>query len=201
MIRTIIFDVGQVLVDFHWEECIDKMDYDEDTKQRLKKATVLSPYWNEIDRGSHPLTYFIEECIKLDSEIEKAIREFYEKPEALVTEFSYAKEWLHQLKENGYGVYLLSNYGREHFENGRKRFQFMSEVDGEVISYQIQKTKPEKEMYEILIKKYNLVPEECIFLDDKKENVEAAEKQGIQGIVFTSYEDAIEQLRTHGVEC
>jgi len=54
--------------------------------------------------------------------------------------------------------------------------------------------KPEPGIYEALIKKYNLLPQECVFLDDREDNVEAAVKMGFQGIVVEAYEQTSETL-------
>ena len=71
---------------------------------------------------------------------------------------------------------------------------FMPLIDGGVISYEVKSVKPEPGIYEALIEKYDLVPEECVFLDDRPDNVEAAKKKGFHGIVAEGYEQASEAL-------
>ena len=71
---------------------------------------------------------------------------------------------------------------------------FLQYMDGTVFSYQYQIIKPDVRIYEQLLKNYDLRAEECVFIDDKAENVEAAKAAGYQGIVFTDYETVKEQL-------
>jgi putative hydrolase of the HAD superfamily len=93
-------------------------------------------------------------------------------------------------------VYLLSNYGKTSFEAARDkgRLSFLPLVDGSVISYEVQIVKPENGIYKALLAKYNLKAEECVFLDDKPENIEAAVKLGFHGIVVESEKQAKTEL-------
>ena len=91
---------------------------------------------------------------------------------------------------------MLSNYGKTSFEAARDngRLSFLPVVDGGGISYEVQIVKPEPAIYRKLLEKYNLSAEECVFLDDKAENIEAAKALGFHGIVVESYEQASEAL-------
>ena len=61
-------------------------------------------------------------------------------------------------------------------------------LDGGVISYQIHAIKPDHEIYETLLKRYGLKPEECVFLDDRLENVEGGKRAGMEAVQITSRE-------------
>ena len=102
------------------------------------------------------------------------------------------------LKEQGYKVFLLSNYGKTSFEAARDhgRLSFLPLVDGSVISYEVQIVKPEPGIYHALLEKYDLKAEECVFLDDRADNIEAARALGFLGIVVESYEQAKKELET-----
>lgn len=90
------------------------------------------------------------------------------------------------LKKRGYGIYLLSNYCKELFDKHTAGAGFLNDLDGGVISYQIHKTKPDPGIYSFLLQKYGLNPSECLFFDDRAENVEAAQKLGIAAVQITS---------------
>ena len=98
------------------------------------------------------------------------------------------------LKEKGYKIYLLSNYSEELFHVHTKGAKFLDVLDGEVVSYQVHALKPDREIYEILLEKYSLKAEECLFFDDRMDNVEGAKKVGIQAIQVTSREMLNETL-------
>ena len=98
------------------------------------------------------------------------------------------------LKEKGYKIYLLSNYSEELFHVHTKGAKFLNVLDGGVVSYQVHALKPDREIYEILLKKYSLKAEECLFFDDRMDNVEGAKKAGIHAIQVTSREMLNETL-------
>ena len=101
----------------------------------------------------------------------------------------------HVVQARGYKVYLLSNYPRDAYKmHEAKHFDFASVVDGKVISGIERMSKPDPRIYRLLCERYSLIPGECVFLDDREVNIKAAIAEGMQGIVFTSYEDAQEKL-------
>lgn len=200
MIKTIIFDIGQVLAKFRWKDYMDDLGFNQEIKERVGRATVLSPYWSEVDRGIMTMPEIIEACVKLDKEIEAEIRLFFKDRRTMVVEFDYAKDLVKGLKEQGYHIYLLSNYGEENFSYVENVFSFMPYIDGKIISYQIKHIKPESEIYQALIDTYHLIPDECVFLDDVEANLKGAEKFGIHTIHFTDLESAKKRLKELKIE-
>lgn len=194
MIKNIIFDIGQVLASFRWREYIEEFGYSDEVMERLGKATVLSPYWNEVDRGVKTRDEIVELCVAYDKGIEEEIRKFYEDTSRLVVEFDYSYDWVKELKDKGYMIYLLSNYGEENFAHIKDVFRFFTLVDGAVISYQEKCIKPEERIYRTLLERYDLVPSECVFIDDLAANIEGARKLGIQGIQFLTLTQVEEEL-------
>ena len=197
MIRNIIFDIGNVLASFRWAELFKELGFTGEAFERIAAATVLHPtMWNEFDRSVMSDEEIIAGCIEQAPEYEKEIRLMFSKTELLVEKYEYSKRWIQELKEQGYYVYLLSNYGKTSFEAARDngRLSFLSLVDGAVISYEVKIVKPEQGIYMALLEKYNLKAEECVFLDDKEENIEAAKKLGFHGIVVKSGEQAMKEL-------
>ena len=105
------------------------------------------------------------------------------------TQWGYAPEvWekIHILKEKGYRIYLLSNYSKYLFEMHTKDAAFMDDLDGRLVSYEVHQVKPDRDIYETLIKRYDLDPKECLFLDDRKENTDTAESLGIKSVTIES---------------
>lgn len=198
MIKNIIFDIGNVLASFRWKDLFKDLEFAGEKFDRIAAATVLHPtMWNEFDRSLMPDEEIIARCIERAPEYEQEIRLLFSKTELLVEEYSYSYDWIKSLKEQGYSVYLLSNYGKTSFEAARDhgRLSFLPLVDGGVISYEVKIVKPEPGIYEALLTKYNLVAGECVFLDDRAENIAAAEQLGFHGIVVESFEQAKEELK------
>ena len=197
MIRNIVFDIGNVLAYFRWRDLFTDLGYTGERFERIAAATILHPtMWPEFDRSLMTDEEIIAGCVGRAPEYEAEIRMLFERTELLIEEYVYSYEWIKMLKERGYKIYLLSNYGKTSFEAAvnHGRLSFMPLVDGGVISYEVKIVKPEAGIYEALLKKYDLVPEECVFLDDRKDNVEAAEKLGFHGIVVDGYEQAAKAL-------
>jgi putative hydrolase of the HAD superfamily len=197
MIKNIIFDIGQVLARFRWREYIEDFGYSKEVAERLGKATVLSPYWNEVDRGVKTAQEIVELCVSYDKGIEQEIRKFYENTSKLVVEFDYSYDWVKELKDQGLKIYLLSNYGEGNFAHIKDVFRFFALIDGAVISYQEKCIKPEEKIYRTLLDRYELNPDECVFIDDLAPNIEGAKKLGIHGIQFLELDQVKEELKTY----
>jgi HAD superfamily hydrolase (TIGR01509 family) len=100
------------------------------------------------------------------------------------------------LKRAGYRLFVLSNMSREFIDFLRQQPVYEN-FEGEVISCEEGVVKPMPEIYDILLDRYNLVPEQTLFIDDREENVEAAQKKGIATFNFNrnDYEGSCEALR------
>ena len=200
MIRNVIFDIGGVMVGFRWADHMREIGVPDELFDRTANATVYSKNWPEVDLGNLPLSEIIDRCVALDPEVEDYIRGFFEDRTALVYEFDYSAALTKSVRDAGYGMYFLSNFGKEQFEALYEKLHFFGREDGRVVSYEAHCLKPDDEIYRILLDRYGLKPEECVFLDDVPENVETARRLGFNAIVFESLEGALEQLLKLGVK-
>ena len=199
MIRNIVFDIGNVLTDFRWEEFLADKGFDGEMIRRIAKASVESPLWKEIDRGEWDREKLMQEFVKLDPEIEEELHLAYDDVHGMVTPRDYAIPWIKELKEKGYRVYYLSNFSDKAYVECADALGFLPYTDGGILSYRERMVKPEPEIYRRLLERYGLKAEECVFLDDLEVNVEAARAEGIAGIVFKTREQAQEELASLGV--
>lgn len=197
MIKNIIFDIGGVLVSFEPDRVFREMGLPEEEVQILYQHTAKSSYWKELDRGVLPKEEVFQTMVNtIPQAYRKDAMEFFTKriPEA-VTSFDYSADWLKGLKERGYNIYLLTNYPEWLFEtHWKKGFTFVPYVDGKVVSGKVKLIKPDHAIYETIIKKYSLNPAESVFIDDVKENVQAAKETGLNAIQFTNINDVKNQL-------
>lgn len=200
MITTIIFDIGNVLVDFNWKEYIAGFGFSQEVQEKLSQATMLSEAWDEFDRGVLEIDDIIQLFIQNDATIEKEIRLICENIHDMLGRREYAIPWIKELKEKGYRVLYLSNFSRKAEVECAHTLDFLPYMDGGILSYKEKVIKPEPEIYRILIERYQLLPEECVFLDDKPVNCEGARKAGIHAIVFTTKEEAEKELSRLGVD-
>ena len=195
MIKTIIFDIGNVLMDFNFQICFRAYAPDEETYQKIVKATVQSPVWAEFDRGLWTDEEILEGFIKNDPSIESILRNMFERLEGIIKQRDYAIPWIRELKKSGYQVLVLSNFPKKVYELFQNEMTFLQEVDGGILSYQDQVIKPDKEIYNLLMSRYQLNPQECVFLDDLKDNIKTAKELGMHTVLFTTKEEAQDELR------
>ncbi len=199
MIRNVVFDIGNVLTDFRWEQFLKDKGFDEAMIGRIARASVLSPFWGEFDRGEWDDEKLMREFVKLDPEIEDELYRAYGNIRGMVTKRDYAIPWIKELKDRGCGVYYLSNFSYKAYVDCRDALDFIPYMDGGILSFQDRVIKPDEKIYRLLLSRYQLQARECVFLDDTPANVDAAEKLGFAGIVFDTREQAQEELRALGV--
>lgn len=200
MITTIIFDIGNVLADFVWEDYYRSFGYDEAMVDRIAKATVKNPLWNEYDRGVMGNEEILQGFIDSDPGIESDIRRVLEDVGPMVTRNDYAIPWIQELQGKGYRCLYLSNFSEKAGRECAAALDFLPYMNGGILSYQDKVIKPMPEIYQLLIDRYRLVPEECVFMDDTPVNLEGAEKFGIHTIHFKNQAQAIEDLKKLGVD-
>ena len=199
MIKNIIFDIGNVLTDFAWEPFYRSFGYAEEIYERLVKATIGTQAWHEFDRGEWSDEKVFDAFVQNDPGIEKEIREVTENMHGIVTKRDFAIEWIQELKSKGYQVYVLSNFSKKIETECADALDFLPYTDGGILSYRDKVIKPDPVIYHLLMERYGLIPEECVFLDDLERNIIAARKCGMHGIIFTSKEKAEKELRELGV--
>lgn len=194
MINTVVFDVGMVLVEFRSREYLKEFNYSKEVYDKIVNAMFLSKDWLEFDRSLLSDEEILESFIKNAPECDNEIREVFENLGNAICTYDYTKEWIKDLKENGYKVYILSNYPKKIYELSRKQLEFIHECDGAVFSFEVKKIKPEPEIFYSLMDKYHFKSEEAVFLDDNESNIEAAKKLGFKTIHFISKDQAVEEL-------
>ncbi len=192
--KNIVFDVGMVVVDFRWREYMHDMGIESEIIDILGKSMIEDSLWNEFDLGIKADEDIVDAFKKKLPEYTREIDMFMDNPIELVREFDYAGPLVKSLKAAGYNVYLLSNYPKRMYEMHWSRFSFIDEIDGMVVSSLEKVMKPDRKIYEILLDRYNLEASETCFIDDRENNIEAARKLGIEGIVFKGYEDLLEKF-------
>lgn len=187
-IKNIVFDVGMVLIDFCWEKHCKQLGFSKEIAKAFEKNMIQSEYWNLMDEGMLEEKEAISKFIESMPEYEQEIKKFWEQPEYFVEEYDYAVPMIKKLKEKEYNVYLLSNYPLNIYKLHWPTFTFCSLVDGYVVSSVEKLKKPDPKIYQLLCSRYQLKPEECLFIDDRQVNVDAAIRVGMQSILFQDYE-------------
>ena len=160
----------------------------------MTDATFGSGIWNEMDRGIWSEEEVLERFIARAPEREKEIRVAFDRVGCCTERKEYAIPWIENLKARGYRVLFLSNYSEHVRKRSTHALHFLPYLDGGVFSYQVHRIKPEPEIYRILLEKYELKAEECVFVDDNGKNIQAARELGFRTVHFENYEQAHEAL-------
>lgn len=200
MIKNIIFDIGNVLAAFTWQEFYRNLGYEGEMLDRLAKATVKSPAWDEVDRGVLNEEELIENFARNDPAIEQEIRSIFRTFHHIVEKMDYAVPWVKSLKAAGYRCYYLSNFSAKAHRECMDALGFLEYMDGGILSYRDKVIKPDPAIYHLLLDRYGLKPEECVFMDDTERNLPPARALGIQTILFRDKEQAVRELEEMGVK-
>ena len=194
MIRNIVFDIGNVLVDYCWQDHIAHYGFTGEKADRIARAMMLGPDWKELDRGVLSGEEFRQLLTGKAPELEQEILLLMSDLSTLVRRREGSIPWIQDLKARGYRTYYLSNYGEQVRYDTAASLDFMKEMDGGIMSYEVHQIKPDEKIYRMLLDRYHLKAEESIFLDDTKINVDGAIKAGMQGLLVESQEQAIRDL-------
>lgn len=182
MIKNIIFDIGNVILNFNIKEVLQKFTSNKIEQKFILKNIINSPEWLGnalIDTGYISREDAIEIVKDRTNHCnDKLIVDFWKNYNDFAQVNTKVLNLIQKLKDNNYKIYLLSNINQYTFEfvNKSGLFDF---VDGYVLSYQEHKIKPYKAIYNVLLERYNLIPNESVFIDDNKNNIETGNSMGI----------------------
>ncbi len=196
MINTIIFDLGAVLIDWNPHHLYRKLIADDEQRQHFLDNICTSD-WNEEQDAGRSLKEGTELLVAKHPEHEENIRAFYSRwDEMLAGPIQGTVDVFKALKESGrYKIYALSNWSAETFEIAQQKFEFLNWFDGLVVSGLEKIRKPDPAFYQLLLDRYQVKPDEALFIDDNYRNILAAEALGIQSIHFTSAEELKSALK------
>ena len=194
MIKSVVFDIGGVLADYNVADFLGAKGFGKDMIRRILKASVMTPYWGMFERDEVSEEEALQGFANTDPEIEEELRRAFSNVEGMLTPRDFVIPLMKELKSAGYGVYYLSNYSRKAYDECGASLSFMPLMDGGILSFQTGKTKPDPGMYRLFLDRFHLAAEDCVFVDDTAENVEAAKALGFRGIVFQGFEELKKEL-------
>ena len=181
MLKNVIFDFGGVVCTFSQDAILDDFCTGE-AHARLKP--VLFRSWQALDEGTADYEEYVAETLKLLEGADKQIaRRFFREWHRSMRPIPGIWALIGELKARGYGVYLLSN-ASTWFAGHLDDYPILRLFDGRLISAPEKMAKPEERIYRLALERFGLNAAETLFVDDRAENTEAAERVGIAGYVF-----------------
>ena len=182
--KTVIFDIGNVLVDYDWESYLRTFHYEEKIYQRIADAVFRNEDWAEGDIGRISAEEWLELFIENAPDLETEIRQVFAGLEGTIVPLSYTEEWIEYFRRQGFKLYYLSNYSSDLYQRTKDKLAFLEGFYGGIFSYEVKCIKPDEKIYRILLERYSIDPSDAVFYDDRPENAEAAERLGMKGVVF-----------------
>lgn len=200
MYKNIIFDVGGVLINFQPKDFLLDHFMREDVEAKVYAITFGSEEWSLLDAGKISRFQANQRMLErarqegCEFEVQTVIDDW----NTMLTTRQRTVELMALLKRRGYKIYYLTNMPADILETLKER-PFWQLFDGGIASCQVGINKPDRMIYRLLMAHYNLVYEETIFIDDNKENAQAAFDLGLTGILYKGNRSLMRALQSCGV--
>ena len=196
MIKNVVLDMGNVLLDYNPEFVMNKFCSSEEEKKIIRKELFNGPEWKMGDRGDiKDKDRFDIVKNRVPEKYHAALKNCADRWDICMTPLKGAKEFCEQIKASGLGIYVLSNTS-DMFYVYFPKFLPLDFFDGVFVSSDYLMLKPDVAIYEKFLEKYGLKADECLFIDDREENVSGARKAGMNGFVFKgSYNDIFKNAK------
>lgn len=184
MIKNIIFDMGNVLLDYNPDAAMQMLGINEKAKPVIMKELFGGNEWVQLDLGNISVDEAFENIKqRIPEEYHTDLRKCIDGWDVCMVPVEGAKDFCEFVKSNGFGVYILSN-AHKSFYSYFPRYFDLDFFDGVVVSADVHTVKPDIKIYKHLLEKYSLKAEECLFIDDRADNVDGALKAGMKAVQF-----------------
>ena len=197
--RTVVFDLGGVLIDWNPRYLYRTLIPDERTMEDFL-ATVCNGPWNERQDGGRTIAEAEAELLEKHPRHEELIRAFYGQFDRMLAgAIDGTVAVLEELDARGVPLYALTNWSRETFHHAQRRFRFLDRFRGIVVSGELGVMKPDARIFRHLTETHRLEPADCVFIDDSSKNVAGAAAAGLHAIHFTGPTALRGELQNYGL--
>lgn len=194
-ISAVIFDIGNVFV--RWDpRNLYSQHFEDKEEMEYFLNTVTTAEWNlaqDAGRSFADATALLTAKFPHYGDMIALYDSHW--VETLGGEISGVKEILLSLKRQGFPLYAITNFSAEKWPVFCEKYAFTKEFQDTIVSGEVGLTKPGREIYELAIKRFDLVPKRSIFIDDSLPNVRGAEAAGMRGFHFTGVEALVAKLK------
>lgn len=201
-IRNVVFDLGGVMINYNPRQFITDLGYDSELGTELCDAIFNDPVWLDMDKGIY-MNYLeaLPVFISHHPHLEKEIRSFFTPDwyEVYTLRRDTERILYNWVYDQGLDIYILSNFSFDGFSYVEKKYPFFRKARGKVVSAFEKLVKPQPEIYRLLLDRYKLKADECVFIDDYQVNVDGAVAAGMKSFRFVDPADARKTLISMGV--
>lgn len=184
-VKKFLFDLGNVFFDWNPERIL-KPIFNDDERMNFFIKNISFPLLDTRCDAGITIEVAVNDAVKQFPDFEKEIKLYYPNHGNMVGGFfQKTVDVFYKVKNLNYPCYVLSNWSAETYEGMEETFPFLKDFDGKIISGRDFLIKPDPAIYELAISRFDLVPEETLFIDDRLDNIEAAQKLNFKTIHLT----------------
>ena len=193
-IQTIVFDFGHVLVHTDLKaQLLANQDIPNELAEPIKDFVHTNFFYNEEDRNNLQMLDIPQAKQRYmqlaPDDIKPYVDAVFDAMRYNCNYYSYSKSLIALFRSRGCKLYYLSNWDRYAYDLQIKFFNDITNLfDGGIMSFQVNDRKPNDSIYHALINKYNIDPVRAMFFDDRRENIEAANRCGFNIYLFNNEE-------------
>ncbi len=195
---NVVFDLGGVVFTWQPDRIIENLFEDPEIQKKIKSEIFAHSDWVELDRGSLDVDEAIKRGAKRTGLSRSKISELMSQVPTALNPIEETIELIHSIKRNGNKLFVLSNMHFASIEHIEKEYSFWDVFEGMVVSCRIRMVKPDAEIYEYLLNRHKLVPNETVFIDDTDINLMAASNFHIKTIKFENPNQCKTELKALG---
>ena len=185
IVKKFLFDLGNVFFDWNPERIL-KPIFNDDERMNFFINNISFPLLDTRCDAGITIEVAVNDAIKKFPEFEKEIKLYYPNHGNMVGGFfQKTVDVFYKIKELNYPCFVLSNWSAETYEGMEETYPFLKDFDGKIISGRDFLIKPDPAIYELAISRFDLIPQETLFIDDRHDNIEAAQKLNFQTIHLT----------------
>ena len=185
IVKKFLFDLGNVFFDWNPERIL-KPIFNDDERMNFFINNISFPLLDTRCDAGITIEVAVNDAIKKFPEFEKEIKLYYPNHGNMVGGFfQKTVDVFYKIKELNHPCYVLSNWSAETYEGMEETYPFLKDFDGKIISGRDFLIKPDPAIYELAISRFDLIPQETLFIDDRLDNIEAAQKLNFQTIHLT----------------
>ena len=184
-VQKFLFDLGNVFFDWNPERVL-KPIFNDDERMNFFIKNISFPLLDTRCDAGITIEVAVNDAVKKFPDFEKEIKLYYPNHGNMVGGFfQKTVDIFYKVKNLNYPCYVLSNWSAETYEGMEETYPFLKDFDGKIISGRDFLIKPDPAIYELAISRFDLIPDETLFIDDRLDNIEAAQKLNFQTIHLT----------------
>jgi 2-haloacid dehalogenase len=184
-VKKFLFDLGNVFFDWNPERIL-KPIFNDDERMNFFINNISFPLLDTRCDAGITIEVAVNDAVKKFPDFEKEIKLYYPNHRNMVGGFfQKTVDIFYKVKNLNYPCYILSNWSAETYEGMEETYPFLKDFDGKIISGRDFLIKPDPAIYELAISRFDLVPQETLFIDDRLDNIQAAQNLNFQTIHLT----------------